>query len=230
MARAVGRRTCSGGINGYDVATGKPVDGFLELKADGSTACGCWIYSGVYADGVNQAARRKPHWEQGPYDSEWGWTWPANRRVLYNRCSADPEGRPWSERKKLVWWDADKGEWTGHDVPDFPKTTAPGHVRRRGRPGPRACAAATRSSCRPTARRGCSRRTACWTGRCPRTTRPTSRRCATRSTASRATRRSRSTGGRTTRRTRTRRARSHRRVPVRAHHRAAHRAPHGRAG
>ena len=115
-------------INGYDTRTGKPVNTFLDLKADGSTACGCWIYSGVYADGVNQARRRTPHWEQGPYDAEWGWTWPANRRVLYNRASADPEGRPWSERKKLVWWDADKGEWTGHDVPDFPTTTAPGHV------------------------------------------------------------------------------------------------------
>ena len=123
-------------INGYDVATGEPVGGFLELKADGSTACGCWIYSGVYADGVNQAARRKPHWEMGPYDSEWGWTWPANRRVLYNRCSADPEGKPWSERKKLVWWDADKGEWTGHDVPDFPPKTAPGHVPEKGSTGP----------------------------------------------------------------------------------------------
>ena len=123
-------------INGYDVATGKAVNSYLELKADGSTACGCWIYSGVYADGVNQAARRKPHWEQGPYDAEWGWTWPANRRVLYNRCSADPEGRPWSERKKLVWWDAGKDEWTGHDIPDFPKTTAPGHVPEKGTAGP----------------------------------------------------------------------------------------------
>ena len=122
-------------INGYDTTTGKPVNSFLELKADGSTASGCWIYAGVFADGVNQAARRKPHWEQSPYDAEWGWTWPANRRVLYNRASADPDGKPWSERKKLVWWDADKGEWTGHDVPDFPKTTAPGHVPPTGTTG-----------------------------------------------------------------------------------------------
>ena len=122
-------------INGYHVDSGKAVNGFAELKADGSTACGCWIYSGVYADGVNQAARRKPHWDQGPYDAEWGWTWPANRRVLYNRCSADPEGKPWSERKQLVWWDAEKGEWTGHDVPDFPKTTAPDHVPEEGSTG-----------------------------------------------------------------------------------------------
>ena len=123
-------------INGYDVATGKAVDSYLELKADGSTACGCWIYSGVYADGVNQAARRMPHWEQGPYDAEWGWTWPANRRVLYNRASADPDGKPWSERKKLVWWDAEKKEWTGYDIPDFPETTAPGHVPEKGTTGP----------------------------------------------------------------------------------------------
>jgi formate dehydrogenase major subunit len=66
-----------------------------------------------------------PHWEQGPYDSEWGWTWPANRRVLYNRASADPDGKPWSERKKLVWWDDAKGEWSGDDVPDFTKTKRP---------------------------------------------------------------------------------------------------------
>src|SRR3954453_18137433 len=125
-------------INGYHVATGEPVNGYTELKADGSTACGCWIYSGVYADGVNQAARRKPHTEQGPYDDEWGWTWPANRRVLYNRCSADADGKPWSERKKLVWWDADKGEWTGHDTPDFPNTTPPGHVPDRDAVGPEA--------------------------------------------------------------------------------------------
>jgi formate dehydrogenase major subunit len=115
-------------INGVDLTTGKAVNAYTELKADGSTMAGCWIYSGVYADEVNQAARRKPHDEQGSYEKEWGWTWPANRRILYNRASADPQGHPWSERKKLVWWDAEKGEWTGDDVPDFPKTTPPGHV------------------------------------------------------------------------------------------------------
>ena len=115
-------------ISGVDLTTGRAVDNYLSLKADGSTMCGCWIYSGVYADEVNQAARRKPHDEQvgrASADSQWGWTWPMNRRVLYNRASADPQGRPWSERKKLVWWDADKGEWTGHDVPDFEKTKPP---------------------------------------------------------------------------------------------------------
>jgi len=112
-------------MSGVDLATDRAVNGYTELKADGSTMSGCWIYSGVYADEVNQAARRKPHTEQGPYDNEWGWTWPLNRRVLYNRASADPQGRPWSERKKLVWWDAEKNEWTGYDTPDFEKNKPP---------------------------------------------------------------------------------------------------------
>jgi formate dehydrogenase major subunit len=56
---------------------------------------------------------------------EWGWAWPANRRTLYNRASADPEGRPWSERKKYVWWDAAERRWTGYDVPDFPVDKPP---------------------------------------------------------------------------------------------------------
>lgn len=112
-------------INGYDVATGAPLSGFTQLQADGSTACGCWIYSGVFADGVNQAARRKPGQEQSWVAPEWGWVWPANRRILYNRASADPQGVPWSEKKAYVWWDPEKGEWTGHDVPDFEKTKDP---------------------------------------------------------------------------------------------------------
>jgi formate dehydrogenase major subunit len=115
-------------INGYEVATGRPLDGFAQLAADGSTACGCWIYSGVFAGGVNQAARRRPGAEQSYVAPEWGWVWPANRRLLYNRASADPAGRPWSERKRYVWWDPDAGEageWTGYDVPDFERTKPP---------------------------------------------------------------------------------------------------------
>ncbi len=112
-------------INGYDLTTGRLVDGYTDLKADGSTSCGCWIYSGVYADGVNQARRRTPRFEQDDYALEWGWTWPLNRRILYNRASADPQGRPWSERKALVWWDPRRGEWTGHDVPDFERDKPP---------------------------------------------------------------------------------------------------------
>src|SRR4051794_24983989 len=112
-------------INGYDLTTGRLVNGYLDLKADGSTSCGCWIYSGVFADGVNQAARRKPRTEQGRTALEWGWAWPYNRRVLYSRASADPQGRPWSERKRYIWWDAEAGQWTGDDVPDFERTKPP---------------------------------------------------------------------------------------------------------
>ncbi|MDQ1624654.1 MAG: formate dehydrogenase major subunit, partial [Actinomycetota bacterium] len=114
-------------INGYDRNTGKELAGYLDLKADGSTSCGCWIYCGVYADGVNQAARRKPRAEQDSTALEWGWAWPYNRRILYNRASADPQGRPWSERKRYVWWDESAGAWTGSDVPDFEKDKPPSY-------------------------------------------------------------------------------------------------------
>ncbi|MBP2367915.1 formate dehydrogenase major subunit [Pseudonocardia parietis] len=109
-------------INGVD-ADGNALSSYRQMKADGSTAGGCWIYTGVYTDEVNQSARRKPGGEQDLLALEWGWAWPMNRRVLYNRASADPEGRPWSERKKLIWWDGER--WTGPDVPDFPVHTAP---------------------------------------------------------------------------------------------------------
>ena len=115
-------------INGHDLRTGRVLDGYMQLKADGSTSCGCWIYSGVFAGGINQAARRKPRDQQDATALEWGWVWPYNRRILYNRASADPQGRPWSERKRYVWWDEEKGEWTGHDVPDFEKTKPPTYV------------------------------------------------------------------------------------------------------
>jgi len=106
-------------VNGYTVADRKPVAGFKALADDGSTAAGCWIYSGCYANGLNQTARRKPHSEQHWVAPEWGWSWPMNRRILYNRASADPDGRPWSERKRYVWWDQERRKWTGVDVPDF---------------------------------------------------------------------------------------------------------------
>jgi formate dehydrogenase major subunit len=130
-------------INGYDLTTGRVVNGYMELKNDGSTSSGCWIYSGVFADGVNQAARYTPRDPDDPTSTalEWGWVWPYNRRILYNRASADPQGRPWSERKKYVWWDPDKGEngeWTGRDVPDFEKTKPPSYEPPEDAVGPAA--------------------------------------------------------------------------------------------
>ncbi len=114
-------------ISGYETDSGKAVPGYTALKADGSTACGCWIYSGAFADEVNQAARRRPGEQQDWVAAEWGWAWPMNRRILYNRASADPEGRPWSERKRLIEWDPDRGRWDGPDVPDFKVDMEPGY-------------------------------------------------------------------------------------------------------
>src|SRR4051794_10652822 len=126
-------------INGTD-AEGRALAAYTDLKADGTTACGCWIYCGVYADEENQARRRKPHWEQDWVAQEWGWVWPANRRQLYNRASAAPDGTPWSERKKYVYWDAGaddgKGAWVGPDVPDYIYNRPPDHVPEPGAKGP----------------------------------------------------------------------------------------------
>jgi formate dehydrogenase major subunit len=115
-------------INGSDLASGNALSGYTELKTDGSTASGCWIYCGCFADGVNQTARRKPGSEQDWVAGEWGWAWPMNRRIIYNRASADPDGVPWSERKKYVWWDAGDQKWTGYDVPDFKLSMPPDYV------------------------------------------------------------------------------------------------------
>jgi formate dehydrogenase major subunit len=113
-------------VNGYTVADRQLVPGFTALKADGSTACGAWIYAGVYPKaGENRANQRE---SKDFYGHGWGWAWPADRRVLYNRASARPDGSPWSERKKLVWWDAANKKWTGNDVPDFVATKPPGYV------------------------------------------------------------------------------------------------------
>ena len=110
-------------INGYSWPDKKLVNGYRDLKADGSTACGCWIYSGVMpAPDDNKARKREP---KGPYGHGWGYAWPSDRRILYNRASARPDGHPWSEKKALVWWDENKKQWTGHDTPDFTKDKAP---------------------------------------------------------------------------------------------------------
>ena len=120
---------------------GQPLSSYTDMRPDGSTSGGCWIYTGVYASGVNQAARRVPDAEQSSWvGPEWGWAWPSNRRILYNRASADPDGKPWSKRKALIWWDETKSEWTGHDVPDFQKTKAPSYRPPEGATGPDALA------------------------------------------------------------------------------------------
>jgi formate dehydrogenase major subunit len=135
-------------INGYQWTPGKPLEGkplptFNDLKDDGTTACGAWIYTGVYAptkdqpEGHNHAANRKgDNWVA----LGWAFSWPANRRILYNRCSADLEGQPWPKEQRLarefaqaggppmrgyVYWDASQKRWVGLDVPDFPVVKPP---------------------------------------------------------------------------------------------------------
>jgi formate dehydrogenase major subunit len=117
----------------YTLRDAPHVPNFPALKSDGSTACGSWIYSGVYPEpGRNRARSRNP---EGYTFLEWGFSWPANRRILYNRASADPEGRPWSERKKYVWWDEEQQKWTGYDIPDFPVTKNPNFTPQPGATG-----------------------------------------------------------------------------------------------
>jgi formate dehydrogenase major subunit len=132
-------------INGVTWADKQPIASFADLKDDGSTACGAWIYSGIYAGGVNKAAARVgDDW----VSLGWGFAWPANRRIMYNRASADPAGNPWPKEARLaqqfgdgtaagyVYWDPSvqgtdaggnpiQGRWVGLDVPDFPATKAP---------------------------------------------------------------------------------------------------------
>ena len=111
---------------GGRASDGSFLPSYDDLKDDGSTACGSWIHCGIYKDGVNQAARKKPRTDQNWIAQEWGWAWPKDVRILYNRASADPEGRPWSERKRYVWWDEEEGRWASlGDSPDFPATKNP---------------------------------------------------------------------------------------------------------
>ena len=104
---------------------GQQLDGFGQLRDDGSTACGCWLYSGAWTEKGNLMARRDNYDPSGLGTTlNWAFAWPANRRVLYNRASCDPAGKPWDPKRKLIGWDGAK--WSGADIPDFKPDAAPG--------------------------------------------------------------------------------------------------------
>src|SRR5260221_9241982 len=108
------------------VKAGQQLPGFAWLKDDGTTLCGNWIYSGVFTEAGNLSARRDPTDPSGMgVHPAWGWSWPANRRVLYNRASCDLDGKPWDPSRKQVWWSEATQKWVGNDVPDFKADSKP---------------------------------------------------------------------------------------------------------
>jgi formate dehydrogenase major subunit len=120
-------------INGYalrdnpetGLKKGDLVRKVSDLRADGSTSSGAWIYAGVFGNGVNLSKRRDSQTDVGELGlfPGFGWTWPNNMRILYNRASCDRHGKPYPGSKPIVWWDEQAKRWTGYDVPDVPVAT-----------------------------------------------------------------------------------------------------------
>ena len=100
------------------VKKGQQLSSFAQLRDDGTTSCGCWIFAGSWTPEGNQMARRDNADPSGLGNTlGWAWAWPLNRRILYNRASADPQGNPWDPKRQLLKWDGTK--WTGWDIPDY---------------------------------------------------------------------------------------------------------------
>jgi formate dehydrogenase major subunit len=108
------------------VKAGQQLPGFAWLKDDGTTSCGNWIYSGCWTEAGPQLARRGVEDPSGlGIYPNWAWSWPANRRVLYNRASCDVDGKPWDPERRQVWWSESAQKWVGNDVPDFKADSHP---------------------------------------------------------------------------------------------------------
>src|ERR1700736_1133907 len=108
------------------IKAGQQLPGFAWLKDDGTTSCGNWIYSGSFTEAGNAMARRGTDDPSGlGIYQNWAFSWPANRRVLYNRASCDLEGKPWDPSRSQVWWNEDLQKWVGNDVPDFKPDSHP---------------------------------------------------------------------------------------------------------
>ncbi len=130
-------------VNGKDLTTGEQLSTFGDLRDDGTTSSGDWIYCGSWTEEGNQMDRRGTDDPTGlGYFHDWAWSWPLNRRVMYNRASADADGQPWDPTRPGIEWNG--SAWVG-DVPDFPADSAPDgrprgvhHDRRGRRPAVRA--------------------------------------------------------------------------------------------
>src|SRR5207248_972953 len=105
---------------GVTIKAGQQLPGFAWLRDDGTTACGNWLYSGSWTESGAQMQRRGTDDPSGlGVYPNWAWSWPANRRVMYNRASCDPSGKPWDAERRQVWWSEAQKKWVGNDVPDF---------------------------------------------------------------------------------------------------------------
>jgi formate dehydrogenase major subunit len=108
------------------VKAGQQLPGFAWLKDDGTTSCGNWIYSGSWTEAGAMIQRRGTEDPSGlGVYPNWAWSWPANRRVLYNRASCDLDGKPWDPSRRQIWWDEARQSWVGNDVPDFKPDSPP---------------------------------------------------------------------------------------------------------
>jgi formate dehydrogenase major subunit len=111
---------------GQSIRAGQQLPGFAWLKDDGTTLCGNWLYSGSWTEAGNQMARRGIEDPSGlGIYPNWAWSWPANRRVMYNRASCDLSGKPWDPDRRQIWWNEAAGRWVGNDVPDFKPDSKP---------------------------------------------------------------------------------------------------------
>jgi len=110
-------------VNGREAGSGRQLSGFGELKDDGSTVCGNWIYSGSWTEAGNMMARRGQEDPTGlGIYPNWSWSWPANRRILYNRAASNAQGQGWDPLRTPIRWDGER--WRG-EVPDFKADAKP---------------------------------------------------------------------------------------------------------
>jgi formate dehydrogenase major subunit len=113
-------------VSHQPIKAGQQLPGYAALKDDGTTACGNWLYSGCWTEAGPALQRRGTEDPSGlGIYQNWAFSWPANRRVMYNRASCDPSGKPWDPARRQIWWSEAAQKWVGNDVPDFKADSPP---------------------------------------------------------------------------------------------------------